>query len=59
MSNNLGIMILGNEEILMRFNRVFIDLMIRGSELVTQGFELAPYEFQLRLLSFQLVTPNS
>ena len=38
--NNLGLMILGNEELLRLFTWVFIDLMIHGFELLTRGFEL-------------------
>ena len=39
-------MILGYEELLRLFTRVFVDLMIRGFELVTRGFELATREFE-------------
>ena len=43
--NNLGLMILGNEELLRQFTKVFIDLMICRFELVTRGFELALLNF--------------
>ena len=44
--NNLGLMIWTSEELLRLFTWVFIDLMIRGNELVTRGFELATREFE-------------
>ena len=56
--NNLGLMILGYKELLRLFTWVFIDLMIRGFELVTCAFELVTRGFELALLSFQLVTRN-
>ena len=40
-------MIVGNEEQLRLFTRVFIDLMIRGFELVTHGLELVSRGFEL------------
>ena len=43
--NNLGLMILGNEELLRQFTKVFIDLMICRFELVTRGFEFALLNF--------------
>ena len=50
-------MILGNEEQLLRlFAWVFIDLMIRGSELVTSEFELVTCGFALVIRGFKLVT---
>ena len=71
--NNLGFMILQYEELLRLLTWVFIDLMIRGLELVTRGcepeahrfelvvrgFELVTCRFQLVLLGLQLVTRNS
>ena len=38
--NNLGLMILENEELLTLFTCVFIDLMIREFELLNRGFKL-------------------
>ena len=54
--NNLGFIILGNEEILRLFTRVFIDLMIRGFVLVTRRFELVTHGFELVTHRFELVT---
>ena len=45
--NNLGLNILGNEERLKLFTRVFIDLTIRGFELVTRRFELVTCGFEI------------
>ena len=50
--NSLGLMILGNEELLRLFISIFIDLKIRGFELVTRGFELVTRGFELALLNF-------
>ena len=47
--NSLGLMILGNEELLRLFISIFIDLKIRGFELVTRGFELVTRGFELAL----------
>ena len=38
--NNLGLMILENEELLTLFTCVFIDLMIHEFELLNRGFTL-------------------
>ena len=43
--NNLGLKLLGNEELLRLFTLVFIDLAIREFELVTHGFELVTRGF--------------
>ena len=59
--SNLGLMIIGNEELLRLLTRVFIDLMIlelvtrrfglitRGFEPLTRGFELVTRGFELRV----------
>ena len=52
--NNLGLKILGNEELLRLFTWVFIDLMISECELVTYEFELVTRGFELALLNFSL-----
>ena len=44
--NNLGLKILGNEELLRVFTWFFIDLLIRGFEVVTRGFELVTRGFK-------------
>ena len=54
--NNLGFIILGNEEILRLFTWDFIDFVIRGFELVTRRFELVAHGFELVTLGFELVT---
>ena len=54
-TNNLGLKISGDEELLRLFTRVFIDLMIRGFELVTPGFELVTRRFELVTRGFELV----
>ena len=61
--NNLGFMILQYEELLRLLTWVFIDLMIRGLELVTRGFELVTrgcepeaHRFELVVRGFELVT---
>ena len=54
--NNLGLKILGNEELLRLFTSVFIDLMIRGFELVSRGFGLVTRGFELVTCGFELVT---
>ena len=51
--NNIGFIILGNEEILRLFIAVFISLMIRGFELVTHRFELVTHGFELALSNFK------
>ena len=56
--NNLGDMILGNEELLRLFTLVFIDLKICEFELVTRGFELATRRFKLACNS-RIWTHNS
>ena len=40
-------MVVGNEEQLRLFTRVFLDLMSRGFELVTHGLELDSRGFEL------------
>ena len=52
--NNLGLKILGGEELLRLFTRVFIDLMISECDLVTYGFELVTREFELVTRGFEL-----
>ena len=61
--NNLGLTILRNEGLLRLLTWVFIDLMIRGFELVTlrlepvtRGFELVTRRFELVTRGFELVT---
>ena len=54
--NNLGLTILRNEERLRLLTWVFIDLTIRGFELVTGGFELVTGGFELVTRGFELVT---
>ena len=49
-------MILRNEELLRLFTLVFIDLMIRGFELVTREFELVALGFELITRRFELLT---
>ena len=56
LANNLGLKILGSDELLRLFTWVFIGLMIRGFELVTRGFELVTREFKLVTSGFELVT---
>ena len=56
--NNLGLMILGNEEFLRLFIWIFTDLMIRGFELVTRGFELVTRGFELVTRGFELAILN-
>ena len=56
--NNLGLMILRNEELLRLFTWVFINLMIRGFELVTRGFELVTRGFELVTRGFELALLN-
>ena len=56
--NNLGLKILGNEELLRLFTWVFIDLMISECELVTYGFELVTREFELVTRGFELALLN-
>ena len=56
MPNNLGVAILENEEPLRLFPLVFIDLMVRGFELVTHGFELVTHGLELVTLGFELAT---
>ena len=51
-TNNLGLKISGDEELLRLFTWVFIDLMIHGFELVTRRFELVPRGFALAILNF-------
>ena len=55
LSNNLGVIILGNEEFLGLLTQVFIDLMICGFQLVTRGFELVSCRFELVTRGFELV----
>ena len=45
--SNLGLMIVGNEELLRLFTWVFIGLMICGFELVTRELELVTCGFRL------------
>ena len=59
MPNNLGVKILGNEELLRLFTWVFIDLIIRGFALVTRGFELLTRAFKLSTRALKLSTRNS
>ena len=47
MPNNLGLKIFGNEELSRLITWVFIDLMIRGFELVTRELELVTRGFEL------------
>ena len=61
--NNLGFMILRNEQPLWLFTWVFFDLMIpafehgtRRFELVTRGFELVTRRFERVTQEFELVT---
>ena len=54
--NNLGLMILRNEELLRLFTCVFIDLMTRRFALVTRGFELVTRGFELVTCGSELVT---
>ena len=58
MLNNLGFMIVGNEEILIKALTIywFNDSWIRGFELVTRGFELVTRGFELVTCGFELVT---
>ena len=56
--NNFGLTILGNEELLRLFTLVFIDLMIRGFELVTHGFELVTRGFELVTRGLELALLN-
>ena len=50
--NNLGLMILENEERLRIFTWLFNDLMTRGFDLVVHGFELVTRGFKLALFDF-------
>ena len=56
MPSNLGFIIFGNEEILKLITRVFIDLMIRGFELITRRLEHVTHGFELVTRGFELVT---
>ena len=54
--NNLGFMILGNEELSRLFTWIFIDLIIRRFKLVNRGFELVSCGFELATRRFKIVT---
>ena len=56
LSNNVGLMILGYEELLGLFTWVFIDLMIRGFALGIRVFKLVIRRFELVTGGFKLVT---
>ena len=60
MPSSLGLMVLGNEELLRLFNLMILELgfelVTREFELVTLGFELVTRGFELITRGFELVT---
>ena len=52
--NNLGLMILRNEELLSLFTGVFIDLMIREFELVARRLNLQLNDLNSYLINWNL-----
>ena len=52
--NNLGLMILRNEELLSLFTGVFIDLMIREFELVARRLNSQLNDFNSYLINWNL-----
>ena len=56
LSNNLGLTILRNEEVLRLLTWALIDLMIRGLELLTRKFKLVTRGFELITRGSELLT---